>query len=117
MFRVLFVLLMASLAFAGEIRYSLDQFVEEGLTADPQVAELKFGTEAKKNQIRKLKSEAILPTFYFGGEHFRKTALRLMLRHSRAGRQYDSDKQTVYAGKKRCAVRIFKDNNECQDGK
>ena len=66
MFRVLFVLLMASLAFAGEIRYSLEQFVDEGLAADPQVTELKYGTEAKKNQIRKLKSEAILPTFYVG---------------------------------------------------
>ncbi len=66
MFRVLFVLLMASLAFAGEIRYSLEQFVDEGLAADPQVTELKYGTEAKRNQIRKLKSEAILPTFYVG---------------------------------------------------
>lgn len=66
MFRVLLVLLMASFALAGEIRYSLEQFVEEGLTNDPQVAELKFGTEAKKDQIRRLKSEAVLPTFYVG---------------------------------------------------
>ena len=66
MFRVLTVLLMASFALAGEIRYSLEQFVNEGLAADPQVAELKYGTEAKKNQIRKLKAEAILPTFYVG---------------------------------------------------
>ena len=66
MFRVFAVFFLVTCALAGEIRYSLDQFVEEGLTADPQVAELKFGTEAKKNQIRKLKSEAILPTFYVG---------------------------------------------------
>ena len=62
MFRVLIVLLMASFALAGEIRYSLEQFVEEGLTNDPQVAELKFGTEAKKDQISRLKFEAMLPT-------------------------------------------------------
>ena len=66
MFRVLAVLFLAICALAGEIRYSLEQFVEEGLTADPQVAELKFGTEAKKDQIRKLQAEAILPTFYVG---------------------------------------------------
>ena len=66
MFRVLAVLFLATCALAGEIRYSLEQFVEEGLAADPQVAELKFGTEAKKDQIRKLQAEAILPTFYVG---------------------------------------------------
>ena len=62
--RFLFFFAMASLALAGEIRYSLTQFVEEGLATDPQVQELKQGTEAKKNQIGKLKAEAILPTFY-----------------------------------------------------
>ena len=66
MFRVIAVLFLVTSVLAGEIRYSLDQFVEEGLAADPQVAEFKYGTEAKKNQIRKLKSEAILPTFNVG---------------------------------------------------
>ncbi len=64
MFRVLTVLLLTTLAFAGEVRYDLLQFVEEGLARDPQLAESKFGVEAKKDQIRALKSEVILPTFY-----------------------------------------------------
>ena len=64
MFRILPILLMASFALAGEVRYSLSHFVEEGLLVDPQVAEYRQGTEAKKNQISKLKAEAILPTFY-----------------------------------------------------
>ena len=63
MFRIFLVLLCASLALAGEIRYDLMHFVEEGLATDPQVKELQFGTEAKKNQLSKLKAEAILPTF------------------------------------------------------
>ena len=64
MFRFAIVLFLVSCAFAGDVRYSLTQFVEEGLAADPQVKELQQGTEEKKNQIRKLKAEAILPTFY-----------------------------------------------------
>ena len=64
MFRFALVLFLVSCAFAGEVRYSLTQFVEEGLAADPQVKELQQGTEEKKNQIRKLKAEVILPTFY-----------------------------------------------------
>ncbi len=63
MFRVLFILICASLSLAGEIRYDLMRFVEEGLAKDPQVKELQHGTEAKKNQIARLKAEAILPTF------------------------------------------------------
>ncbi len=39
MFRVIAVLFLVTSVLAGEIRYSLDQFVEEGLAADPQVAE------------------------------------------------------------------------------
>ena len=64
MFRVAIVLFLVSCAFAGDVRYSLMQFVEDGLATDPQVKELRQGTEEKKNQIGKLKAEAILPTFY-----------------------------------------------------
>lgn len=48
---------------AGEVRYDLDRFVEEGIATDPQVAEMRLGTESKKNKISALKAEAILPTF------------------------------------------------------
>ena len=64
MFRIVAFLLMASMALAGEVRYDLTRFVNEGLAANPQIQELKHGAEAKKNQLGKLKSEAILPTFY-----------------------------------------------------
>ena len=64
MFRIAIVLFLVSCAFAGDVRYSLMQFVEDGLATDPQVKELRQGTEEKKNQIGKLKAEAILPTFY-----------------------------------------------------
>ena len=64
MFRILAVLFLTSCAFAGEIRYSLMQFVEDGLANDPQTEEIRQGIEAKKNQISRLKAEAILPTFY-----------------------------------------------------
>ncbi len=49
---------------AGEIRYDVSRFVEEGVAMDPQVAEMWQGTEEKKNKISALKAEAILPTFY-----------------------------------------------------
>lgn len=64
MFRIVAFLLMASMALADEVRYDLTRFVNEGLDANPQIQELKHGAEAKKNQLGKLKSEAILPTFY-----------------------------------------------------
>lgn len=63
MLRCLFFFVMVSLAVAGEVRYSLEHFVEEGLTNDPRVEEMRQGTEVKKNQIRRLKAEAVLPTF------------------------------------------------------
>lgn len=56
-------LLFVGLAFASEVRYNCSQFVEAGLSRDPMVAEMRFETEAKKNNISALKSEAILPTF------------------------------------------------------
>ena len=98
MFRVLIVLFMASFALAGEIRYSLEQFVEEGLTNDPQVAELKFGTEAKKDQIRRLKSEAVLPTFYVGMMVGPAPGLKNELQNGDTVEVYDFTKMGPYWG-------------------
>ena len=98
MFRVLIVLLMASFALAGEIRYSLEQFVEEGLTNDPQVAELKFGTEAKKDQIRRLKAEAVLPTFYVGMMVGPAPGLKNELQNGDTVEVYDFTKMGPYWG-------------------
>lgn len=55
--------LLSSVVMAGEVRYDLERFVEEGIAMDPQVAEMRLGTESKKNKISALKAEAILPTF------------------------------------------------------
>ena len=55
---------MTGIALAGEVRYDCLRFVEQGLASDPQMEELRYGTEAKKNKISALKSEVILPTFY-----------------------------------------------------
>ncbi len=98
MFRVLIVLLMASFALAGEIRYSLEQFVEEGLTNDPQVAELRFGTEAKKDQIRRLKAEAVLPTFYVGMMVGPAPGLKNELQNGDTVEVYDFTKMGPYWG-------------------
>lgn len=57
-------MLVASLVYAGEVRYDCLRFVEEGLARDPQLAEERQGVDAKKNKISSLKAEAILPTFY-----------------------------------------------------
>ena len=59
-----FVLAMTGIALAGEVRYDCLRFVEQGLASDPQMEELRYGTEAKKNKIKSLKSEVILPTFF-----------------------------------------------------
>jgi len=64
MLRVLFLLSLVSIAMAGEVRYDLSQFVEQGMQNDPQLEETRQGTQAKKDKIRALKAEAILPTFY-----------------------------------------------------
>jgi hypothetical protein len=61
--RPLVPLLLAGLAFAAEVRYDCLHFVEAALSYDPQVDELRYGTEAKKDKISALKAEAILPTF------------------------------------------------------
>ena len=64
MFRCVVVILLATLAFSGEVRYDCMRFVEEGLAKDPQLAESKHATEEKKNKLAALTSEVILPTFY-----------------------------------------------------
>lgn len=61
-FRLLFPLVFVGLALAGEIRYDCLHFVEEGLSKDPRLAEVKFGLESKKNSLDALTSEVILPT-------------------------------------------------------
>ncbi len=48
---------------AGEVRYDCLRFVEQGLANDPQMAETKHGLESKKDKIRSLTAEVILPTF------------------------------------------------------
>ena len=60
---VLFILAMMGIAFAGEVRFDCLRFVEQGLANDPQMAETKFGVEGKKDKIRSLTAEVILPTF------------------------------------------------------
>ena len=64
MVRFVAVLLVATLAFAGEVRYDCMHFVEEGLLKDPLLAEARFGTREKKEKLDALTSEVILPTFY-----------------------------------------------------
>ena len=59
---VFFILALAGVAFAGDVRYDCLRFVEQGLAKDPQVAETKFGLESKTDKMRSLKAEAILPT-------------------------------------------------------
>ncbi|MBO7384417.1 MAG: TolC family protein [Fibrobacter sp.] len=63
MIRSLLPFLLVALAYAGEVRYDCAHFVEAGLNNDPVLAETRYGTDAKKNKIRALKAEAILPTF------------------------------------------------------
>ena len=63
MFRIVAVLLVATFAFSGEVRYDCMRFVEKGLANDPQLAETRFGVQAKKEKLSSLTSEVILPTF------------------------------------------------------
>ena len=63
MFRIVAVLLVATFAFSGEVRYDCMRFVEQGLANDPQLAETRFGVQAKKEKLSSLTSEVILPTF------------------------------------------------------
>lgn len=63
MFRIVAVLLVTTFAFSGEVRYDCMRFVEEGLAKDPQLAETRYGVQAKKEKLSSLTSEVILPTF------------------------------------------------------
>ena len=64
MCRLVVVLFLVGIAVAGEFRYGMLQFVEQGLNNDPQLAETRQSLDSKKDKIRALKAEAILPTFY-----------------------------------------------------
>ena len=60
---IVFIFALASIVWAGEVRYDCLHFVEQGMANDPQMAETRFGTESKANKLRALKAEVILPTF------------------------------------------------------
>ena len=55
--------LLIAIAFAAEVRYDCEGFVERGLSMDPLLAESRFTTEAKKNKIQEIKAAAILSKF------------------------------------------------------
>ena len=63
MIRYLIPLLLVAVVYAGEVRYDVLQFVQAGLANDPILEETRHGVDAKKNKVRSLKSEVILPTF------------------------------------------------------
>lgn len=56
-------LFLAGIAFANEVRYDCLRFVEAGLAHDPILAETQQSLEEKRDKIRSLKAEVILPTF------------------------------------------------------
>ena len=51
-----------AVAYAGEVRYDVSEFVKAGITHDPILEETRQGVVAKKDKIRALKANAILPT-------------------------------------------------------
>ena len=63
MFRILLPLLALAVAYAGEVRYDVSSFVDAALSNDPMLAESRQGVDSKKDKIRALKAEAVLPTF------------------------------------------------------
>ncbi len=63
MTRFLIPLLLVAVVYAGEVRYDVLRFVQAGLANDPILEETRHGVDAKKNKVRSLKSEVILPTF------------------------------------------------------
>ena len=63
MTRFLIPLLLVAVVYAGEVRYDVLQFVQAGLANEPILEETRHGVDAKKNKVRSLKSEVILPTF------------------------------------------------------
>lgn len=66
MLKFLLPILLVAMVYAGEVRYDCLGFVEEGLARDPMLEETRMGIEVKKNAVRSLKSEVILPTFNIG---------------------------------------------------
>ena len=52
-----------AVAYAGEVRYDVSSFVDAALSNDPMLAESRQGVDSKKDKIRALKAEAVLPTF------------------------------------------------------
>lgn len=63
MFRILLPLLALAVAYAGEVRYDVSSFVDAALSNDPMLVESRQGVDSKKDKIRALKAEAVLPTF------------------------------------------------------
>lgn len=63
MFRILLPLLALAVVYAGEVRYDVSSFVDAALSNDPMLAESRQGVDSKKDKIRALKAEAVLPTF------------------------------------------------------
>ena len=63
MFRILLPLLALAVAYAGEVCYDVSSFVDAALSNDPMLAESRQGVDSKKDKIRALKAEAVLPTF------------------------------------------------------
>ncbi len=61
-FRILPFLLM-TVAFAAEVRYDCEGFVERGIRKDPILQESRYATEAKKNRIDEIRASAILSKF------------------------------------------------------
>lgn len=83
---------------AGELRFDLSSFVEQGLNVDPQLAETRFGVEEKRNKIGQLKAEAILPTFYVGMMVGPAPGLREEIRDGDTTDVYDFSRMGPYWG-------------------
>lgn len=92
------ILFLAVSVFAGEVRYDLSRFVEDGLNVDPQLAETRQGTDSKKDKIRALKAEAILPTFYVGMMVGPTPGLRDRIHDGDTSEVYDFSKMGPYWG-------------------
>lgn len=97
-FQILVILFCAIEVFAGEVRYDLLRFVEEGLNTDPQLAETRFGVQDKQNKIAQLKAEAILPTFYVGMMVGPAPGLRDEIQNGDTTEVYDFSKMGPYWG-------------------
>lgn len=97
-FQILATLFCAVGVMAGEVRYDLSRFVEEGLNSDPQLAETRFGAQSKQDKIAQLKAEAILPTFYVGMMVGPAPGLRDEIDNGDTTEVYDFSKMGPYWG-------------------